>query len=139
MTFMKKRHKSHRTSSSYIGYQILYLAVWHVHINAAPQSSEAAELRCQSRQWQAKVRPHIRRVLTRELNWLDAHGLVEYHRLCLVHSAITTGRPESIVESIGAVAQHQYQTRGASQRVLSRIRTELGRRRLCYSGVQPYN
>ena len=75
----------------------------------------------------------------RELNWLDARRLVMYHRLCLIHSAITTGRPESVADVIGTSAQHHYQTRGSSQRVLSRIRTEQGRRRLCYSGVREYN
>ena len=75
----------------------------------------------------------------RELNWLDATSLVMYHRLCLIHAAVTTGRPESIASSIGTVAQHHYQTRGATQLVLPRIRTELGRRRLCYSGVHCYN
>ena len=75
----------------------------------------------------------------RELNWLDARRLVMYHRLCLIHSAITTCRPESVADVIGTSAQHHYQTRGSSQRVLSRIRTEQGRRRLCYSGVREYN
>ena len=75
----------------------------------------------------------------RELHWLDARNLVMYHRLCLIHSAITTGRPEGIASMIGATAQHQHQTRGATQHILPRIRTEVGRRRLSYSGVREYN
>ena len=62
-----------------------------------------------------------------------------YHRLYLVHMAITTGRPESLAGCIGGVTEHQYQTRASSQRALSRIRTEQGRRRLSYSGVEQYN
>ena len=44
-----------------------------------------------------------------------------YHRLCLDQSAITTVRPESVADSIGTSAQHHYQTRGSSQRVLSKL------------------
>ena len=51
----------------------------------------------------------------RELNWLDARSLVAYHRLCLVHAVITTGRPESVAQGICGVAEHRYQTRGSSQ------------------------
>ena len=75
----------------------------------------------------------------RELKWLDAHSLVTYHPLCLIHSALTTGRPDSIACNIGTVQQHMHQTRGSSQRVLPRIHTESGRRRLSYSAVQQYN
>ena len=81
---------------------------------------------------------HISDVL-RELNWLDARSLVMYHRLCLVHTAIKTGRPESLTDAIGDVAGHRYPTRGCSRRILPRLHKELGRRRLCYGAVQAYN
>ena len=81
---------------------------------------------------------HISDVL-RELNWLDARSLVMYHRLCLVHTAIKTGRPESLADAIGDVAGHRYPTRGCSRRTLPRLHKELGRRRLCYGAVQAYN
>ena len=81
---------------------------------------------------------HISDVL-KDLRWLDAHNLVRYHRLCLVHSVDTTGRPESIADTLGDAAQHQYMTRAAGNHVLPRIRTEAGRRRLCYSAVQDYD
>ena len=74
-----------------------------------------------------------------KLKWLDARNLVTYHRMCLVHSAIMTGKPASVADLIGSTAAHQYQTRGSSQRLLPRIRTELGRRRLSYSAVSEYN
>ena len=49
----------------------------------------------------------------KDLRWLDAHNLIRYHRLCLVHSVDTTGRPESIADTLGDAAQHQYMTRAA--------------------------
>ena len=75
----------------------------------------------------------------REPNWLAVLGLVVCHRLYIVHSAITTGRPESVAEGTSAVAQHQYETQGSLHRALPKIWTEFGRRRLCYGGVQEYN
>ena len=81
---------------------------------------------------------HVADVL-RDLNWLDARGLVTYHRLCLTHAAITTGSPECIAMCIGPSRDHVYQTRGSSQRTLPRIHSESGRRRLSYGAVQQYN
>ena len=81
---------------------------------------------------------HIQDVL-RDLQWLDVHHLVTYHRLSMVHNVDTRGRPEAIASTIGEMAQHQYQTRTAGHHVLPRIRTEAGRRRLCYSAVKAYD
>ena len=69
----------------------------------------------------------------------NAAQLVRCHRLCVVHSVAATGRPEDIANTIGEVAQHQYRTRAAGQHALPRIRTEAGRRRLCYSAVRDYD
>ena len=81
---------------------------------------------------------HVSDVL-RDLQWLDAAHLVKYHRLCLVHRVNTTGKPEVIASSIGGAARHQYQTRAAGRHVLPKIRTEAGRRRLCYGAVREYD
>ena len=52
-----------------------------------------------------------------------------YQRLCdLVHSAISTGRPESIDDSIGTVIQYRYQARGSSQRVFHRDPLDIAHR-----------
>ena len=81
---------------------------------------------------------HIRDVI-KDLQWLDVKRLVKYHRLCLVRTVDTTGKPEDIARTIGGVAQHQYGTRTAGHHVLPRIRTEAGRRRLCYDTVREYD
>ena len=81
---------------------------------------------------------HIHDVLE-ELRWLNVPNLVSYHRLCMVHTVAATGRPETIATTIGTTAQHQYRTRAAGYHVLPRIRTEAGRRRLCYGAVRDYD
>ena len=40
----------------------------------------------------------------RGLQWLDAQHLVRYHRLCMEHSVLTTGRPDAIMRTIGHTA-----------------------------------
>ena len=54
---------------------------------------------------------------------------------------VTCGLPESIARTIGPpVSQvHMHCTRRADQRILPRIRSEAGRRRLCYRGVELLN
>ena len=81
---------------------------------------------------------HVRDVL-RDLEWLDVGQLVRYHRMCLVHATLTSGTPDEIAVTFGETAQHRYETRTACQHALPRIRTEAGRRRLCYSAVRDYD
>ena len=67
--------------------------------------------------------------------------MVIYHRVCNVRHTVVTGRPDAIAATLGqsANARHGHDTRRASEITLPRIRTEVGRRRLCYGGVQGYN
>ena len=83
---------------------------------------------------------HISHVI-RELRWLSAEQLVQYHTVCTVFHAITTGRPAYIASTIGAPGHdtHGHDTRQSSNLALPRIRTEAGRRRLCYRGTKLYN
>ena len=64
-----------------------------------------------------------------------------YHRVCSLRCALVTGRPEAIADTLGQTARqrHAHDTRRASELALPRIRTEAGRRRLCYGAVQAYN
>ena len=83
---------------------------------------------------------HISDVLKR-LGWLNARQLVEYHTIGAVQSAVGTGLHESISSAIGLPAsdRHSHETRGAGRLTVPRIRTEAGRRRLCYRGVTLLN
>ena len=76
-----------------------------------------------------------------DMKWLTAPELVMYHRVCSVHRALVTGQPEAIADTIGQAANriHEHATRHASEITLPRIRSEAGRRRLCYSAVRMYN
>ena len=38
------------------------------------------------------------------MRWMRVEELVEYHTVCALHSAITTGVPEYIADTIGAAA-----------------------------------
>ena len=87
-----------------------------------------------------KRRDHITDVVQR-LGWLNARQLVEYHTVSAVHSAVTSGLPESVYKTIGRPAntRHTHETRHGSRLTVPRIRTEAGRRRLCYRGVTMFN
>ena len=76
----------------------------------------------------------------KELNWLSASQLVQYHRTCLVHKVISTGLPETLNACISANAHHhEHETRQSDQLRLPSIKTDFGRRQLAYSGVQLHN
>ena len=75
----------------------------------------------------------------RDLQWLDIVHPVRYHRLCMVNSVHTSGKPEDIANTIGDIAQHRYVTRSAGRHVLPKIRPEAGRRRPCYGAVREYD
>ena len=83
---------------------------------------------------------HVSDVI-QELGWMTARQLVEYHTVNAVQTVVATGLPETIHCTIGARAseRHTHETRGASTLTLPRIRTEAGRRRLCYRGVRMLN
>ena len=83
---------------------------------------------------------HISDVV-RALGWLRADELVSYHRVLVIHRLISRLIPLSLVQTIGTPArrQHDHDTRAAGLLTLPRIRTETGRKRLCYSAVKMYN
>ena len=83
---------------------------------------------------------HVSDVL-RQLRWMRAEQLVEYHTVCAVHSAIVYGVPQHLANTIGTVASaaHGHFTRQSQNLMLPRIRSEAGRRRIAYRGVQMYN
>ena len=83
---------------------------------------------------------HISDVV-RDLGWMDAEQLVEYHTTCAVQRAITTNLPECIRETLGdpASQHHDHDTRDRHNRTLPRIRSEAGRRRLNYRGIAYMN
>ena len=87
-----------------------------------------------------KRRDHVSDVI-QELGWMTARQLVEYHTINAVQTVVRTGLPEAIHCTIGtsAAEQHTHDTRGSSSLTLPRIRTEAGRRRLCYRGVKMLN
>ena len=73
----------------------------------------------------------------RHLGWMSAKQLAEYHAVSAVRSAVVTGLPEIMCRTIQPPAnnRHTHNTRGAEHLTLPRIKTESGRRRLCYRGV----
>jgi len=75
------------------------------------------------------------------LGWMTAKQLVEYHTVCAVHTAVTTGQPECISRTIGLPAnqRHSHETRHANRLTVPRIDSKAGRRRLCYRGVLMLN
>ena len=77
----------------------------------------------------------------RQLKWLPARQLADYHTVCAVQRVIVSGQPECLRSTIGQrVGQrHQHDTRSANLFALPSIRTEAGRKRLCYRGVARLN
>ena len=61
--------------------------------------------------------------------------------MCAVQSIIISREPASLYQTIGPRASevHRHDTRRASDWTLPRIRTESGRRRLCYRGLSMMN
>ena len=85
-------------------------------------------------------RDHVSDVLE-GLGWMNANQLVTYHAVCAVQSTLSTRQPDVLRKTIGSPAnrRHDHGTRGADRRTLPHIRTESGRRRLCYRGVAACN
>ena len=77
----------------------------------------------------------------RLLGWLTAKQLIDFHTVCAVRRVIVTEEPASLYRTIcpRAADIHQHDTRRAGNWTLPRIRTETGRRRLCYRGVRLLN
>ena len=73
--------------------------------------------------------------------WLTAEQLITYHTVCSVRTLMMTGRPESLAATMGQrlSVQHEHNTRNAHHFVVPRMRTETGKRRLCYRGVKALN
>ena len=71
------------------------------------------------------------------LGWMNAKQLSEYHAVTAVQTALVTALPESIYVTMEPPAnvRHNHDTRGATRHTVPRIKTESGRRRLCYRGV----
>ena len=80
---------------------------------------------------------HISDELKR-LNWLSASQLTEYHRLTMIHRALTTGHPPGIAEQL-TVASHDHNTRTRDHLLRPKARINPGKRRLCFSGSAAYN
>ena len=76
-----------------------------------------------------------------QLGWLTAKQLVAYHTVCAVERTVKSGRPASLLQTIGPRARqrHGNDTRRADMLTLPAIRVEAGRRRLCYRGVSLMN
>lgn len=76
-----------------------------------------------------------------QLGWMNARQMVTFHAVCAVSKVVTSGIPELIAETICPPANeiHDHHTRRAGRRTLPQIRTEAGRRRLCYRGVDALN
>ena len=76
-----------------------------------------------------------------QLQWLTAEQLVTYHTVCALARVIQTGQPEYLCGTIGPRAglRHDYETRQVGLFTRPNIRTEAGRRRLCYRAVTLLN
>ena len=83
---------------------------------------------------------HISDVVDR-LGWLNAKHLIMYHTACSLNKTIRTGTPAYIAQTVGPPrnAVHDHATRRSAELSLPRIRTEAGRRRLCYRGAALLN
>ena len=83
---------------------------------------------------------HISDVV-RSLGWFKADELISYHRVLVIHRLMSCLVPPPLAQTIGAPArrQHDHDTRSADLLTVPRIRTETGRKRLCFSGVKLYN
>ena len=83
----------------------------------------------------------------KQLKWLTAKQLVTYHTVCAAERTIVSGQPERLRGTMGhrgttghrASQRHRHDTRSACLFTLPAIRTEAGRRRLCYRGVTRLN
>ena len=75
------------------------------------------------------------------LGWLTAQQLADFHAICAVQHVIMNKEPLCLYRTIGPPASetHHHDTRHASNRTLPRIRTEFGRRRLCFRGISLIN
>lgn len=83
---------------------------------------------------------HISDVVDR-LGWLNAKHLAQYHAACSLYKTIRTGIPTYMAQTVGPPrnAVHDHATRRSAELSLPRIRTEAGRRRLCYRGAALLN
>ena len=72
------------------------------------------------------------------LGWLRARQLIEFHTVCAARRVILHEEPAHLYRTIGPRAAdiHQHDTRRAGNWTLPRIRTESGRRKLCYRGIR---
>ena len=77
----------------------------------------------------------------KQLKWLTAKDLVTYHTVSAVERIFVSEQPEYLKVTLGqrASQRHRHNTRQASYLTLPFIRTESGRRRLCYRGVTRMN
>ena len=75
------------------------------------------------------------------LRWLNAEQLASYHTVCALARIIETGQPEYLYNTIGPRAdqRHAHATRQSGLITCPNIRTEAGRRRMCFRGVRLLN
>ena len=83
---------------------------------------------------------HVSDVI-RDLRWLNAQQLIQYHSLCAVMRAVRSDSPQYLAGTIGRQRcdTHGHDTRSAHQLSLPIIQKEAGRRRLCYRSVKFVN
>ena len=84
---------------------------------------------------------HISGVL-KDLKWLTASQLAQYHRVQMVSKVLASELPQALNDIITDADRqhgHDHQIRQNNRLRLPAIRTETGRRQLAYSGVQMYN
>ena len=76
-----------------------------------------------------------------QLGWQTAQCMIDYHTVCVLERVIVTEQPRLLFETIGQQANlvHNHFTRRSNEWTLPAIRTESGRRRLCYRGVSQLN
>ena len=62
----------------------------------------------------------------KNLLWMSADDLTQYHRLCMLHSVLTAELPRGLYETIGETGEqrHENGTRRAGAITLPQIRNE---------------
>ena len=82
---------------------------------------------------------HISDVL-RDLKWLTAEHLHQYHSLTLLKQMLSAGQPETLCSSLVTRGDiHHRATRQADRLDRPAVRTDAGRRRFLFSAVTAYN
>ena len=76
--------------------------------------------------------------IVKDLRWLNAKQLVEYHTLCLLKKVLLTGQPSDIA-AMFVRADHEHDTRQSNQLRRPRAVSNSGVRRFSYRASDLYN